>query len=606
MANMYFTEAAKFKPFSYQEMLAPIKDYQDAYNKLEEEYATLDIMAADVAAKLSNNPEDQGLKDLYNQFNTKLQEASNALSTTGLSSSTKRDLAKLKAQYAKDINPINEAYKAYQEDKKYLQKMAIEHPELIITGSADSISEYMNGQSPKLRSINTNELRDEALKLAEQQSLRTYREDPQWTNTADGRLIQRKSYTGLNDIDFANALAEIESNKPINELSNNALLLKQSIDDIIGTVNTEGLTDKELNRVYKSILQGTRAGFKYKEDTKTYEDPMFAHNLALQREGYKHNLNLQRDALKALNDAKKNKKAAISNIGSSTYRAANLGKQSVDKYLMKDETGRYDISDKYKDFLNHQGGDGKIINRDYLVNSNATTNSQKPVRGMSPMYYNPTSDSMYDITKYDDFVSTIKKLGLDPATTNKKQIIDRMISAANDPDAFGRKRASIVTEDTSLIQKYIEKGLKDNKLIEVEGFEKDKDGVMKYAHKDKINYDDLLKNGELNILSLDMDYTTGERTMLIKDAKGNIREFLLPSDVSFEADDQTAIDLNTSYLRDLEKAIENGTIIDDDKTLYKTPFGNLTAHQYREILQDELDFTFASILNYMGKNNINK
>ena len=103
-----------------------------------------------------------------------------------------------------------------------------------------------------------------------------------------------------------------------------------------------------------------------------------------------------------------------------------------------------------------------------------------------------------------------------------------------------------------------------------------------------------------------MDYTTGERTVLIKDNDGNIREFLLPSDVSFETDDQTAIDLNTSYLRDLEKAIENGTIIDDNKTLYKTPFGNLTAHQYREILQDELDLTFASILNYMGKNNINK
>ena len=97
MANMYFTETAKFKPFSYQEMLAPIASYQEAYDKLSEEYATLDVMAADVAAKLSNNPEDQGLKDLYNQFNTKLQEASNALSTTGLNSSTKRDLAKLKA-----------------------------------------------------------------------------------------------------------------------------------------------------------------------------------------------------------------------------------------------------------------------------------------------------------------------------------------------------------------------------------------------------------------------------------------------------------------------------------------------------------------------------
>ena len=32
MANYFLTQTAQFKPFSYQEMLAPIKAYQDAYD----------------------------------------------------------------------------------------------------------------------------------------------------------------------------------------------------------------------------------------------------------------------------------------------------------------------------------------------------------------------------------------------------------------------------------------------------------------------------------------------------------------------------------------------------------------------------------------------
>ena len=70
MANYFLTKTAQFKPFSYQEMLAPIKSYQDAYNALETEMSNLDIMAGDVASKLTQNPKDAKLIETYNRFQT--------------------------------------------------------------------------------------------------------------------------------------------------------------------------------------------------------------------------------------------------------------------------------------------------------------------------------------------------------------------------------------------------------------------------------------------------------------------------------------------------------------------------------------------------------
>lgn len=276
MANIYLTETAQFKPFSYQEMLAPVKSYTDAYNALEDEMTNLDIMAGDVAGKLTQNPEDAELRNIYNRFQTDMQTAMNNLYNNGYNSTTRKQLAGLKARYAKELNPINEAYKAYQEDQKYLNKMAIEHPEIIIKNKSASISDYMHGNRPNLSGIDTNELRDEALKIAEQQSTRTYREDPNWTSTAGGRALERSAHIGLKDEDFANALVEIQSG---DITSTNARLIKESIDSVLGTVNTEGLTTNEAIQIYNSIVEGVRAGFKYKKDTKVIDDPLFEYNL---------------------------------------------------------------------------------------------------------------------------------------------------------------------------------------------------------------------------------------------------------------------------------------------------------------------------------------
>lgn len=287
MANYFATKTAQFKPFSYQEMLAPIKAYQDAYDALETEMSNLDIMAGDVASKLTQNPKDAKLRETYNRFQTDMQSAMNELYNNGYNSTTRKQLAKLKARYTKELNPINEAYQAYQEDQKYLNKMTIEHPELIIKNKNVSISDYMHGSRPNLSGINTNELRDEALKIAEQQASRTYREDPSWTPTAGGRALERSSYIGLDDTTFADAITEIQSG---NITTDSAKLIKESIDSVLGSVDIKGLSDSEVKQVYNSVIEGIRAGFKYKKDTKTIDDPMFAHNLRITEADYKQQL----------------------------------------------------------------------------------------------------------------------------------------------------------------------------------------------------------------------------------------------------------------------------------------------------------------------------
>ena len=607
MANIFLKPTARFNPFSYQEMLAPIKSYTDAYNKMDEEFTNLDIMAGDVEGKLSNSEKDVGLKATYNKFNTDLQSAMESLYTKGLNSETKKQLNNLKARFVKELNPINEAYKAYQEDQKYLNKMAIEHPEIIIESTGSSISDYMNGNTPQVRSLNTDDLMTEALNIAKTKAGRTYKES-NWTSTAGGRFLERTTEVGLNDRDFNNALAYAQNPKITAEdlglseeefkaVKHNASLLSSSINDVLDTPSYRNLSDSNKLKAYNATIKGIRAGFGYKKDIKTHEDPMFAHNLALTR-----------DALKAQQKAEIVRKKAIENIGSSVYRAVDLGKQSVDRFLVKDNTGKLTFDSKYANFFNSQESNGKLLSEEQLKNYNignfdrtagyaSDTNGSFYYQGYTPQY---------NMSKYKDLVSAIESLGLDPKTATRGEIIKRMNDAANAPDAFGRKRASIVSSDTEIIQKYIEKGLGNNKLEEVEGFKRDEEGVFRYKTKENISLDTLVdKNGNLNIMSIDMDYSTGERTFTVKDQDGNLREFKMPKDTGFEAEDQLLLDTNSNYLRRLESEIAAGNIIDDGITRYKN-FGYLTASEYREMLQNELDFIFAQLLNNMGIKNINK
>lgn len=599
MANLFITNTAKFKPFSFQEMLQPYMIYTEAYNKNLDEIENLNLMTADIESKLDSEY-DKALIQEYNTFKEDLNTAMNELYDKGLTQDTRKKLANLKGRYTNKLNPINTAYEAYKKDQEYLEKMAIEHPEILIEGVGKGVSDYIGGKRPSMWSVSADDYMNEALNLAKSQAKRTYNESD-WTPTAGGKFLQRTEEVGLTDdeftIAFSKALTSILNPKEDIKLDKNDLLIKDSLNTFINSDKFKSLSTNNQSKALDAIKTGFKAGFTYDKKTHTEDNPDYAHNLALEREEIK-----TRRAAEAA--AKKERDKALSNIGSSTYRATNLGKTSVDAFLTKNAKGEYVIKDAYKDFFNAQNASGQLLSREYLERTNKEKRGDSPFKGMAPQFsfYN----SGYNLLDYDELYDTISKLGLDAHAT-REEVIKRMVDAANEPDAFGRKRASIKTLDDELITRYVKTGLGDNKLKEVEGFEKDKSGIFRYKTKEEVSISDLLnKSGNLNILSVDMDYVTGERTFTVEDNDGDIREFKMPEDASFESEDQLLLNANTAKLRELESNIALGQIIDDGKTIYKTRYGNITASDYREMLQDDLDLTFASILNYMGKKNINQ
>ena len=591
MANTFIINTSKFKPFSFQEMLQPYAIYTDAYNKTEEELANLDIMAGDVASKL-NNPLDEGLRKQYQGFQDELNTAMNDLYDKGLTPGTRKKLAGLKARYTKDLNPINEAYKAYQTDQEYINKMAIEHPEILIEGAGRSVSDYIGGKTPQMRSINTEDLMTEALNVAKTQAGRTYRESG-WTSTAGGRFLERSTEVGLNDIDFNNALTEAMSTNTT--VSRNAQLIRNSINEMINTPSFENLSPDNQRRALNAVIKGVRAGFQYDKKTSTEADPMFAYNLK-QREAAAEAAAKAKDRRGVLGSSR----FIMSNNKMSQIKASYLGKNGklhsgYSKYF--DETGKL----KPKNTNDELG----LITTSYLRQFN---------------------DSLYNDVYYDQFVKDISLLGFDPSTVTKEQLEKTLEQGA---DAIGRERSRIISdsEGFNVIKRNIMSGFKNTDgFEEVIGWEDANNESLNTNRRyktdaKKVSYEDLVGKEksieDLDIVDVNLDRSTGQVTFSAKDTRGEVREFLMPMNSMFngmtdvEDLERTATTLNiakrnANYGIVINSEGKEESIGDPYRTIHSFASGfKGTYMEYEEYLNNLMSDIFLDSLNYLGKLNVN-
>lgn len=104
MANYFLTQTAQFKPFSYQEMLAPIKAYQDAYDEADEK---LNLLLEDAATKAFNfAPQDTAEKAVYDDMMSKLKDASDKLSSGDPAAF--KTIREVNKEYRKTMIPIQQ------------------------------------------------------------------------------------------------------------------------------------------------------------------------------------------------------------------------------------------------------------------------------------------------------------------------------------------------------------------------------------------------------------------------------------------------------------------------------------------------------------------
>lgn len=324
----YIVLNSKFKPFSYQEMLAPVMAATEAHNSMEDELGNLKIMAGDIAAKLTNNPEDQELRKLYDTFNTELTKASDELSTRGLTPQTRKNLISLKTQYAEKLNPVNEAYKSYVEDQKYLSRMRREHPEIIIEGIGDSISDYMYGNIPNDVSANLNTI-TESSRLSSAGLSKQF-VDSIGLKSVDGyigRYLMYGKTKGLSPDMVKDFTDFIDSGDAFTTKGGKALY--DIFEKERASSNYYSMSPDAQKRIDASIVKGLIQGISYDEDYNYIGDNYW------DIEAKKQQLELTRAKLKAEQDKINNGSDLDLRTDSKLYRGENYDVSMIADFISK-------------------------------------------------------------------------------------------------------------------------------------------------------------------------------------------------------------------------------------------------------------------------------
>lgn len=149
MANYSLVINSQFKPFSYQEMLAPTLMATQAHQELENQYGELATKAS-VWEEMANEQTDPYAYKMYKTYANDLEEQAGQLAREGLNAASRRDMLNMRARYSKEITPIEQAYIARQKQAEQQQQALLQDPTLMLSRRAatTSLDDYI--RNPQL------------------------------------------------------------------------------------------------------------------------------------------------------------------------------------------------------------------------------------------------------------------------------------------------------------------------------------------------------------------------------------------------------------------------------------------------------------------------
>lgn len=139
MANYSLILNAPFKPFSYQEMVAPVLAATQAHQAIEEDYANLTAAANTVAGKANEQTDPYAYK-MYKTYADDLANRADQLLRYGLNATSRRDMLNMRARYGNEIAPIDAAYKRREALADEQRKMSAQNPTMLYEREAKYMS----------------------------------------------------------------------------------------------------------------------------------------------------------------------------------------------------------------------------------------------------------------------------------------------------------------------------------------------------------------------------------------------------------------------------------------------------------------------------------
>ena len=141
--NYSLTVNSTFNPYSLQELLPIYQANAQAQYQAEEAFSQLQ-MKADQWEKLANNAQDADVYNTYKAYSNQLKAAADDILNNGINTTSRRNLMNMRAQYASNIIPIEEAYNKRQQQAQLLWQARLQDPTLIAQDPSElGLSYYM-------------------------------------------------------------------------------------------------------------------------------------------------------------------------------------------------------------------------------------------------------------------------------------------------------------------------------------------------------------------------------------------------------------------------------------------------------------------------------
>lgn len=202
MANYGLQINSRFKPFTYEQLAAPLEKQQEVHNQVQEKLGDLQAQAQALEA-LTNEQADPLAYAQYKKYSNDLQKAANELARNGLQANTRQDMYNLKGRYSSEIMPIINAAEARN---KEVQKQR-ENPNFIYDRDAATTSLDAYIKNPLLGNHQAdlpemyNEFKGEISNLAKQIQ--------DWKNGTSVRPVKGAEYAFVSRYGLG-SLAELE------------------------------------------------------------------------------------------------------------------------------------------------------------------------------------------------------------------------------------------------------------------------------------------------------------------------------------------------------------------------------------------------------------
>lgn len=474
------TVNSQFKPFSYQELLAPVLMATQAHQALEEEYDTL-MFKADIIKQRAEAEPDAKWAKRYKEYANRLQQSADILASRGLDPMVRRQLSQARKDYSSAIDP---AIKAIEQQQKLSNAQYSQNPSLrMVYGNMPTIDQLIGDMTLTPTSYSGADVEKSAMLSAGAASARRaisqFARDPR--NVGYMKYLKQ---TGYNSQAFENLLNEARnSNDP------NVNILAQITDQVKQQFNNfEGIDNAGKRRLEGEILSGLFKGITYKDDTTYQQDAVYMAELQAE---------LKRREQEGIQAAKKLQaaKAAINPKNIYSQNEIKNSKTMIDltkSYFDRDDKGNYTLNSFGKSV--YRSGRGPL--KDYLneITGNKNLNEEQIFKLAGKAYAQQIKDlGNIDEGKYDATKLTEYEYAIDSSDAeNWKNIIAGQASGKLYPTDW------------------------DNK-------------TLMWSDEDSVDISDAYKN-EAKPISI--QYSRYGFTLKLKDKEGNVVRYKLPKGIN--------------------------------------------------------------------------